>query len=59
MIVLKGARLIDGTGAAPVDGATVVIDGNRIDAVTHAQPERFPGRCRDHRRRRHDGAARA
>ena len=34
MIVLKGGRLIDGTGAAPVEGATVVIDGNRIAAVT-------------------------
>ena len=34
MIVLKNARLIDGTGAAPVNGATIVIRGNRIDAVS-------------------------
>jgi imidazolonepropionase-like amidohydrolase len=34
MKVLKNARLIDGTGAAPVNGATIVIDGNRIAAVT-------------------------
>src|SRR5205823_13661110 len=29
-IVLQGARLIDGTGAAPVEGATIVIEGDRI-----------------------------
>jgi len=34
MKVLQNARLIDGTGAAPVDGATIVIRDNRIDAVT-------------------------
>jgi imidazolonepropionase-like amidohydrolase len=32
MKVLKGGRLIDGTGAGPTD-ATIVIDGNRIAAV--------------------------
>jgi imidazolonepropionase-like amidohydrolase len=34
MKVLKSGRLIDGTGAAPVEGATVVLRDNRIDAVT-------------------------
>jgi len=34
MKVLKGGRLIDGTGAAPVSGATVVIRDQRIEAVT-------------------------
>src|SRR5438067_7912894 len=34
MKILKGGKLIDGTGAAPVDGATLVIRGNRIEAVT-------------------------
>jgi imidazolonepropionase-like amidohydrolase len=34
MKVLKNARLIDGTGASPVPSATIVIDGNRITAVT-------------------------
>ena len=34
MIVLKGGRLIDGTGAAPVNGATIVVKDNRIEAVT-------------------------
>ncbi len=31
--VVTGGRLIDGTGAAPVDNATVVIRGDRIAAV--------------------------
>ncbi len=42
MIVLKNARLIDGTGAAPVDGATIVVRGNRIDAVTTRSESDFP-----------------
>ena len=42
MKVLKGGRLIDGTGAAPVEGATVVIDGNRIAAVTTRNQSDFP-----------------
>ncbi len=42
MKVLKGARLIDGTGAGPVDGATIVIRDNRIDAVTTRNESDFP-----------------
>jgi imidazolonepropionase-like amidohydrolase len=34
MKVLKNARLIDGTGASPVNDATIVIDRNRITEVT-------------------------
>jgi N-acyl-D-aspartate/D-glutamate deacylase len=34
MKVLKNARLIDGTGASPVNSATIVIDGNTITEVT-------------------------
>src|ERR1700730_12748213 len=34
MKVLKGATLIDGTGAGPVSGVTVVIRDQRIEAVT-------------------------
>jgi len=34
MKVLKGGRLIDGTGAGPVTGATVVVRDQRIEAVT-------------------------
>ncbi|HUE90165.1 MAG TPA: amidohydrolase family protein [Vicinamibacterales bacterium] len=32
--VIRNATLIDGTGAAPVSGATVVLQGNRIATVT-------------------------
>ena len=42
MIVLKGGRLIDGTGAAPVNGTTIVINNNRIDAVTTRGESDFP-----------------
>jgi imidazolonepropionase-like amidohydrolase len=42
MIVLKGGRLIDGTGAGPVDGATIVIKDDRIDAVTTRTESDFP-----------------
>src|SRR5438445_2487746 len=34
MKVLKGGRLIDGTGAGPQAGATVIIRDQRIEAVT-------------------------
>ena len=42
MLVLKGGHLIDGSGAAPVAGATVVIDGNRITSVTSRNEGDFP-----------------
>src|SRR5436305_3400121 len=42
MLVLKNARLIDGTGAAPVDGATVVVKDSRIEAVTTRNQSDFP-----------------
>jgi imidazolonepropionase-like amidohydrolase len=42
MIVLRGGRLIDGTGAAPVEGATVVVRDNRIDTVTTRSESDFP-----------------
>src|SRR6266404_8956440 len=42
MIVLKNGRLIDGTGAAPIDGATIVIRDNRIDAVTTRNQSDWP-----------------
>jgi imidazolonepropionase-like amidohydrolase len=43
MIVLKGGRLIDGTGATPIDGATIVIRDNRIEAVITGNAGEFPG----------------
>jgi imidazolonepropionase-like amidohydrolase len=42
MIVLKNARLIDGTGAAPINGATIVVKDNRVDAVTTRNESDFP-----------------
>ncbi|HEX5454166.1 MAG TPA: amidohydrolase family protein, partial [Stellaceae bacterium] len=42
MIVLRNGRLVDGSGAAPVAGATVVIDGNRIAAVSTRSESDFP-----------------
>lgn len=41
MIVLKNARVIDGTGAVPQTGATVVVRDNRIADVTTRNAE-FP-----------------
>src|SRR6476660_3851737 len=35
-IAFTNARLIDGTGTAPMDGATVVVEGRTITATRHA-----------------------
>ena len=42
MKVLKGGTLIDGTGAGPVTGATVVVRGQRIESVTTRAGEDWP-----------------
>ena len=42
MKVLKGGRLIDGTGAGPQPGATVVIRDQRIEAVTSKPAGEWP-----------------
>src|SRR5258707_6005181 len=42
MKILKGGRLIDGTGAAPIDGATIVLRDNRIAAVTTRNQSDWP-----------------
>src|ERR1700720_559472 len=42
MKVLKGGKLIDDTGAAPVSGATVVIRDQRIEAVTTKPAGEWP-----------------
>src|SRR3954469_6440960 len=42
MKILKGGRLIDGTGAAPVDNATIVLRDNQIAAVTTRGQGDFP-----------------
>jgi imidazolonepropionase-like amidohydrolase len=45
MKVLKNARLIDGTGATPIEGATVVIRDDRIDAVTTRSQSDWPAKA--------------
>src|SRR5580704_3549337 len=42
MKILKNVRLIDGTGAAPVKDATIIVDGERIAAVTTQSQADFP-----------------
>src|SRR5256884_8941845 len=42
MIVLKSGRLIDGTGAGPVDGTTIVLRDSRIEAVTTRSQSDWP-----------------
>ena len=40
--VLKGGRLMDGTGAAPVASATIVIRDERVEAVTTRAMDEWP-----------------
>ncbi|MBI2834783.1 MAG: amidohydrolase family protein [Acidobacteria bacterium] len=42
-IVLTGARLIDGTGAKPIENAWIRIDGPRIAQVGQGAPPAMPG----------------
>lgn len=46
VIVLKAARLIDGTGAAPLKNAVVVITDNRITAVGIASSVTIPANAK-------------
>lgn len=46
VVVLKAARLIDGTGAAPVANAVIVIDDNRITAVGDARSVTIPANAK-------------
>ena len=42
IVALKAARLIDGTGAAPITSAVVIVTDNRITAVGSASSVRIP-----------------
>src|ERR1041384_5889325 len=42
MKVLRGGRLIDGAGAAPIEGTTIVLRDNRIEAVTTRNESDWP-----------------
>ena len=46
VVVLKAARLIDGTGAAPVNNAVVVVTDNTITAVGAASAVTVPANAR-------------
>jgi imidazolonepropionase-like amidohydrolase len=41
-VALTGARVINGTGGAPIEGATILIANGRIDAVGPASSVRIP-----------------
>ena len=46
VVVIKAARLIDGTGAAPIDNAVVVVTDNTITAVGQAGSVRVPANAK-------------
>jgi len=46
VVVLKAARLIDGTGAAPITNAVVVVTDNTITAIGAAGQVRVPANAR-------------
>jgi len=46
VVVLKAARLIDGTGAAPINNAVVVVTDNTITAVGTADRVRVPANAK-------------
>ncbi len=46
VVVLRAARLIDGTGAAPITNAVIVIDDNRIAAVGDARSVSVPANAK-------------
>jgi imidazolonepropionase-like amidohydrolase len=41
-VALTGARVIDGTGAAPLEQATIVINNGRIESVSSAASAKIP-----------------
>ena len=46
VVVLKAARLIDGTGAAPINNAVIVVDDNKIVAVGSARSVNVPANAK-------------
>ena len=46
VVVLKAARLIDGTGTAPINNAVVVVTDNTITAVGAAASVRVPANAK-------------
>jgi imidazolonepropionase-like amidohydrolase len=48
VIVLENVRVVDGTGAAPVESARVVINGDRIERIGLADAVPIPGGAERH-----------
>jgi imidazolonepropionase-like amidohydrolase len=46
VVALTNVRVVDGTGAAPVDNQTIVLENGRITAVTAADAARIPAGAR-------------
>lgn len=46
LLVIKGARIIDGTGRAPLENGVVVVEGERITSVFRAGERPVPARAR-------------
>jgi imidazolonepropionase-like amidohydrolase len=46
VVALTNVRIVDGTGAAPLEGRTIVIEGGRIAAITAAAQARIPDGAR-------------
>ncbi len=46
LLVIKGARIIDGKGGVPVENGVVVIEGDRIKSVFRAGEKRIPAKAR-------------
>jgi imidazolonepropionase-like amidohydrolase len=42
-LAITGARLIDGTGADPIDNATIIVEGERITALGPSDDVAIPG----------------
>jgi len=45
-LVIKGGTLIDGTGAEPLENATVVVEGSKITGVGRAEDVEIPEKAR-------------
>lgn len=45
-VVIENAKVIDGLGNPPLEGVTIVVDGDRIQSVTQMQPGADPSRER-------------
>jgi hypothetical protein len=57
-IALTNGTLIDGTGAAPVPDAVVIIQGDKISAAGASDQIAIPGKCARDRRAGSDHLAR-